>query len=268
MSFFMRNLTIGVAAAAAAMLIAMNAASAAPQILAVAASNQPIPFTCTDGVCEVEVSAMCLQKERRFPDSQTVYRPHDDQSFALVARDAEGNERRIVAADVLTIRSKRSFTAVRISVAEQTLKNLGIETAALEIAGGASLIPEDVAGDWFPQTADDIARATGPLRQLAAGWLDAGDDRAEASRLVSTVLNGLPDGYKVAQSTYEQAWLSAEAARRDDMSAEAFDQARAIYERCLGGSPYGNYRQCLEKNHDAVLFRMNTEYWDAVKTGS
>lgn len=249
-------------------LIASTSATAAPQILAVAASNTPMPFHCEDGICEVEVSAMCLQEKRRYPDPQTVYTPHDDQSFTLVYTDADGKEHRVVAGDAVEIRSKRSFTAVRVTIPESTVAKLGAEELALHVAGGASLIPEAVAHDFYPQTDIEIAEATGPLRSMAAGWLDAGGDRAEASRLVSDVLNGLPDEHQLPLSIYEAAWLSAEEQRGDTLSPGALEQARAIYDRCHQTAIQGNYRRCLEKGHDATLYRMNIEYWDAVKAGS
>ena len=258
----------GLAAGAGFLLFGMGAAHAAPQILAVAASNAPLPFHCENGVCEVEVSAMCLQENRRFPDPHTVYTPHDDQSFTLVYTNEEGEEQRVVAGDLLTIRSKRSFTAVRVVVPESALGSLGAGELSLHVAGGASLIPQAVDGDFYPQTAVEITRATGPYRDQAAGWLDSGDDRAEASRLVSQVLNELPNEYRMPQSTYEAAWATAEDQRREIMTSGALEHARAIYNQCLETSLHGDYRRCLEKGHDATLYRMNVEYWDSLKAGS
>ncbi|MEQ8664922.1 MAG: hypothetical protein RIC16_04280 [Rhodospirillales bacterium] len=267
MTMLARCLT-ALALGAAVIVLSPGSAAAAPQILAVAQSDQPLEFRCEDGVCEVEMSAMCLQEARRYPDSQTVYKPFDDQSFTLVVRADDGTERRIVAGDNVTIRSKRSFTAIRITMAEETLAALGGTNAAVHVSGGASLVPEAVAGDFYPQTEADIARATGPLRQLAAGWLDAGGDRAQASRLLSAAINAMPHDFKSSEAVYEAAWTEAESGKATAMTDEALAKARLIYDRCHQTAIYGNYRQCLEKGHDSMMYRMNIEYWDAVKTGS
>lgn len=259
---------LGAVALTTAAMLAPTSATAAPQILAVAASSSPMPFHCEDGVCEIEVSAMCLQENRRFPDSQTVYTPHEDQSFTLVFETAEGEQRRVIAGDLVTIRSKRSFTAVKVAFPEEALADMGTESVSLQIAGGASLIPAEEAHDFYPQTETDIAHATGPLRELAAGWLDAGGDRAEASQLVSQVLNTLPDEDELSANAFETAWTVAEDQRRDEMTPGALEYARTIYEQCQDAGASRNYRQCLEKGHDTTLYRMNVEYWAAVKAGS
>ena len=51
----------------AASLMGMSTAAATPQMLAVAALENPQNLVCENGVCSVELSAICLQKNRRFP---------------------------------------------------------------------------------------------------------------------------------------------------------------------------------------------------------
>ena len=41
----------------------MNA-NAAPQMLGVVASAEPMPLRCEGGVCSIELSSFCLEKER------------------------------------------------------------------------------------------------------------------------------------------------------------------------------------------------------------
>lgn len=256
----------------AAMIVGLGsgAAFAAPQILAVAASNAPIPFHCEDGVCEVEVSAMCLQEDRRFPDSQTAYTPHDAQSFTLVYEDAAGNQHRVVAGDMLTIRSKRSFTAVRVSLPEDVVETLGAGDLRLDVAGGASLVPDRIAHDFYPQTETDIAEATGPLREMAAGWLDANDDRTHTSRLISGLLNDLPRSGSLDTTVIEDTWDRV-SALVDNVDPGVMSAAGDVLNRCAGlhaGDNASTVRRCLERNHDGLLYQMNVEYWEAVKAGS
>jgi hypothetical protein len=54
-----------------------SGAFAAPQILAVLATGEPVPLTCVKGVCEAEFSAMCLQWARAMPEPGTAYAPVD-----------------------------------------------------------------------------------------------------------------------------------------------------------------------------------------------
>ena len=265
---FTKNFGSHLVTIAATVMLTWNGASAAPQILAVAASQQPIPFVCHAGVCEVEVSAMCLQEKRRYPDTQTVYSPHDRQSFVLVIRDADGKERRRVVDDTVTIRSKRTFTAVRFSLNEGLLKGSGGTEVALAIAEEASLVPEAVEGDRYPQTPTDIALATETLGQIAAGWLDTEDEGRVASRLVNAVLNNLPRQSSIDAATYRSAWEHVENRSTEELGEDAVRRAQSVYEHCDKAAVSGQYRHCLEKVHDAALYRMNIEYWRAIKTGS
>jgi len=47
--------------------IALSPAQAAPQILGLIASADPVPMTCVDGTCTAELSSVCLQQHRPTP---------------------------------------------------------------------------------------------------------------------------------------------------------------------------------------------------------
>ena len=64
---------------------------AAPQILAVLATAEPVPLTCVKGICEAEFSTMCLQRGRAMPYPGTAYAPADPGNIILVIRRADGS---------------------------------------------------------------------------------------------------------------------------------------------------------------------------------
>src|SRR3546814_14945149 len=63
---------------------------------------------------------------------------------------------------------------------------------AVEVGPTVSLIPEAVAGDTDPQTAEEIALATGPLRNVAARLFDSAGQSADAARTTTLLTNRLP----------------------------------------------------------------------------
>ena len=91
-------------------------ALAAPQILAVLATDTGIPFTCADGVCEAELSAFCLQRNRPAPDFGTAYVPAAPGVFTLVVTDANGEERRLPAAEHVAFFEHRRYTAAELEL--------------------------------------------------------------------------------------------------------------------------------------------------------
>ncbi len=178
-------------AVALAAALPHKSALAAPQILAVLASDAGIPLTCTEGVCAADLSAFCLQRDRPAPDFGTVYVPAAPGAFTLVVTDANGGERRLPAAEHVTFMEHRGFTAVSARMPEDALAGLGAVSAAIEVGADASLVPVPRAGDPDPLTADEIAHAAGPLRVLATRIVDGSPD-AEAARLIASMANALP----------------------------------------------------------------------------
>ncbi|MEK9722675.1 MAG: hypothetical protein VW405_04210 [Rhodospirillaceae bacterium] len=66
------------------------AAQAAPQIIGVVATAQPLPVQCADGVCTAEVSGVCLQEKRPAPPEGTAYRAHGTATLTLTVRTPDG----------------------------------------------------------------------------------------------------------------------------------------------------------------------------------
>lgn len=146
-------------------------AQAAPQILAVAATDVPQPLHCEDGVCAAEFSSFCLQKQRSNPRPGTVYYPVSEQSFALSYDDESGTRLTIEGADLVRFTSNRGFTSVLAAIDEKALRDLGATNPTLEVADSATLVPAPEAGDSNPITAEEVAMAIRTLRPMADQWL-------------------------------------------------------------------------------------------------
>ena len=67
-------------------------ALAAPQILAVAATELPLPLTCEAGECRVELTTICLQEERASPNPGAGYYVHGDRFFEITGLTETGQE--------------------------------------------------------------------------------------------------------------------------------------------------------------------------------
>src|SRR3546814_2176948 len=61
----------------------------------------------------------------------------------------------------------------------------------VEVGPAVSLIPEAVAGDTDPQTAEEIALATGPLRNVAERIFDSAGQSADPDRITALLINSL-----------------------------------------------------------------------------
>jgi len=253
-----------------AVLFFTPAAIAAPQVLAVAATQEPLDFQCYNGVCEVELSAMCLQKRRRFPTSDNVYHANDNHGFTLILRGAAGGESRIPAGDLISLRSKRSFTAVAVRIPQSDLESLGASGVALEVAEGISLVPETTEFDMYPFIDGEVENAAGPLRTLASGWLSGDDEATVAVRMVNRLINNIPLRDRMASAQRMSLWQDV-FPTSDPLSNDGASRAYELYDGCLAGTEdtsSQNLRSCLEMKHDSMIYHMNKQFWVAAETGS
>src|SRR5262245_51461091 len=73
-------------------------ASAAPQVLALMTSDQPIPLACNDSECSALVGTFCLQRDRDIPVYGQPYEANLPERLTLSLLDAKGAVRQIEAA--------------------------------------------------------------------------------------------------------------------------------------------------------------------------
>ncbi|MFQ5985372.1 MAG: hypothetical protein ACE5LL_07645 [Alphaproteobacteria bacterium] len=248
---------------AAAIFVPFAGAGAAPQALGLVATNAPVPLVCFAGECTAQLSAFCLQQARELPTLGTEYRPVGD-AFNLIAIAADGRVRKLPGAAYLTITSRRSFTAVRISMSQRTLTGLGAVRAAVEVGTKISLVPVSLSSDPSPSSPEEIAVAIGPLRALGDRLVDNGGPEADAVRLVNRVINALPDLGRVGTEVGDQVWRETIAQQENAAgvagAAEAYGKCRRRVEQRF----YYNLRRCLELEHDELILRLNRRYWRAI----
>ncbi|MCX7356383.1 MAG: hypothetical protein NTY59_16510 [Alphaproteobacteria bacterium] len=256
--------------ALAFLLLPCAAAQAAPQILALLATDSPVPLDCRDGQCTALLTAICLQKDRVPPAPETAYGPIGiAQNLKLVVTGSDGRAREVAGKDEMTIVSQRNFLSVRVTVPQETMARLGATALAVSVGKGVSLLAAPIPNDPNPQTEKEIARTTDTLRNEAA-WLDDPNDAySSQARIANRVLSMLPTHGAVE---------SAEARRAFDQVARAnagkpgMKEFGALYKKCedtQGWSIYGrNMRECVESWHDSLMMERNVEYWERTGAGS
>ena len=238
-------------------------ALAAPQILAVLATDTGVPFTCRNGLCRAELSTYCLQRERPAPNAGTVYHPAVSDDFTLSVKTASGKTRNLPAAKHVAFVEARGFMAITAVIEERQLKRLGSLNAVLRIGEQASMLPEAIPDDPNPLSAKEIAYATKSLRQHAKGIVDD-QPGAMAARLLTRVMNTMPNEGQINPGDDGQLWRDAIGEEIPNLKGLA--PARNAYDRCFRGSQaraYGGVRRCLEFRHDEFIRSLNVDYWES-----
>ncbi len=249
--------------------LASGQAQAASQILGIVASNGlPTPLHCEDGTCVGHFSTFCLQDNRPAPPAESVYQLlPGDGSLTVIATLADGRTLRLPANDLLAIHTRIGFTSVRMSLPESQMKALGAVSLAVDVAPMTAILPRPVADDPNPQSAEEIALATGPVRRLAERSFESRGDSADAARLASLVINLLPEDEPQTAPGRHALWTRALAlaSSRIALSPGGIDEARNIYSSCeisVASKSSFNLRSCMELHHADLMAVTNRKFWD------
>ena len=266
----MPKLILSIAMAAAAW-IGLSAAPtlAASQVLGLVASNGlPTPLRCQDGTCIGHFSAFCLQEQRPAPSANSEYLLAPGGALTLIATMADGRTLRLPGSDLLTIRTRIGFTSVRMSLPDEKLKSLGAVAVAVEVAPMTSLLPRPVTGDPDPQSAQEIALATGPMRRAAEKPFEKPGDAADAARLSSLMINLLPEDEPQTADGRDALWNQALLLASSSLSLNpaGVDDAHRIYSNCeisLASKSSFNLRSCMEIHHADLMAQTNRDFWNS-----
>ncbi len=245
-------------------------AQAAPQILALMASNEPMPLTCRDGACAVELTTFCLQEDRASPAKGTVYTLFGGEGVRFVATAADGRETPLVVEPAsLRITSERTHMSVRLSIPVTLLRERGYSRVAALVGEGSTLIPAPAPGDRRPLSEADIALASGPLRTLASRLVDRGGPIAGAAMLTNRLRNALPWNGRSEPERDDALWSEVFGQAPATSDRDAMGLARQAYDECLWRSRASvlTMRECLGALHDSFVGSLNTKYWDETKFG-
>jgi len=244
-----------------------HVALAAPQILGLVASADPLPLNCERGICATQASSFCLQKWRLSPPAGTEFTVANNTGLRLIATTNDGVQVTVINPK-MSIVASRGHTSVELSVDVDWMAARGYRSAQLEIGPKVSLIPVAVANDPRPQTAHDIKIATGPLRALGDKMVDqlgsASGTALGAARLLNRVASALPKLGRSDENIREKAWdAGMKGVRRANARQRA--TARGEFKHCFAATRggYTSLRQCLGSRHDILVGKMNDRYWAA-----
>lgn len=245
---------------AAGLVLTATAATAAPQVLGIVASNGPMPMACDDDECSAIVSTFCLQRWRSIPPYGAPYEPSHPERLTMTLIMADGSTRDVPAAPHLRFTGYDRYSAARMSVPRATIDALGAIDVAVTIGTGLSLVPVPQAGDGDPQTDDELRAAIGPLRIAAAKYLDGENVQIDAARMMASLLTTLPSRRTIRDDSSKlwQETFGDEAAAGRDPAAVA--RGRGAYERC--SSSEESLRLCLIHKHRAFLESQNDQFWE------
>ena len=246
----------------------IGGAQAAPQILGVVASHGPILLNCTNDGCRADLSTFCLQQSRDNPARGQIYVPVKGADIVLSGTNRRGREVRLSATPYLEFSTDRGFTAIEITLPPEKLAELGLFEIAVDIGKGVSLVPVAAADDK-PQTADEIAIATGPFREQGIEFFDRIGETGDSIRLTNQMINALPArGHSINDSSGRvlEAAIATDAGQAS--SIEGIALVRMLYATCqekVNAIHYfENMRSCLESAHDQLVANTNVDLWGSL----
>jgi hypothetical protein len=244
--------------------------AAAPQALALVATQGSTTLICDGAQCAAEFSAFCLQKDRASPPRGTPYQLVGGGALKLVGTTREGKTKTLDPVSALAFHSLRTHVAVRVAVAETALRRHGLTAVSVEIGENVTLSPIPVMGDANPQDEIGMAAAAGPLRAVGTRIVDSNGDRMAAARLTSRLINDLNAKPLPNRDVARTLWTRA-AGKNAQASAAANRMARGALNLCqfaVERRGIGEIKGCLQQHHDKFVDFLNANYWKAVGAGT
>lgn len=241
-------------------------ARAEPQVLALLATGEATPLRCAGGECFAEFTAFCTEPERKSPYHLTGYRLIEGaDDVEIVAATAAGAPVAIPAARHLRFTSIRGFAAVRVSIDESVLHEMGAARAGLRVGRRVALAPVPSPAYNRPHEPGEIALAAGPRRARGEAIVDEGGVPRQIAALANRLINALPEKGKVGEARRRDLWnttVSATDAGRYSRGAVA--AAKDGYETCLDSLAENDeytLRGCLGRLHDTHIWTLTQRYW-------
>ena len=242
----------------------------APQILALVATDAPLPLHCSAGMCKVEVSGVCLQEHRKAPEAGTAYRVTNEAGLTLVVQDGKGRTRAMAVDKLVQIRSLRLFNSLSISLPHELIENLGedIVSASLSVAPMTTLLPEAEAGDPNPLSEKEIRETTGRLRALAEDAIGHDQVNLQATRILNHMINRLPADTPVGAeglANLRDHKMIAKAAAEMPKAAKLINRALDGCREKLRVERTPHLRACLSNEHDILNSNTTQNVWRSLR---
>ncbi len=264
---------IGLAGFVLAALITFgsSAAPAAPQALALVATEDRVGLVCQGSVCSAEFTTFCLQPDRFAPSSGTRYRLGQGAAVQLIGTTRDGRQTTLDPQEHLRFESMRAHVALRISMSLGAMDELDLRTAEVAVGQNVFLLPVPEPGDAEPITESEIAVLTGALRPLGARIVDTNERHMTAARITNRMINLLPPSNETGESVDHTLWRQAvDGIGQGQLSPDAAKMSRGALAFCrfaVERAASTSLRRCLQTEHDGFIRILNSEYWDAAKTG-
>lgn len=257
------TMLLGLAAqAAAAQTLIAVPRHEGPQALGVVATREAVPVTCADGRCTAFLGAFCLEEKVLPPDHGTAYRANRAGDVVLTVTDTSGRTRRLDSAETMTIHSHLGFNALKIVLKPETVAAHGAMQLAIEVAERAAVLPVEEKVAVAP---DNRALATGAHRAVAESVFERAEERADAARLTTNMINALPERGDIPDALRRVLWERVIGPRtRAGMTPAGVEKARSMFNACnrtVDTSLRVNLRDCLEVRHNDVMRELNDEFW-------
>ncbi len=267
---------LGILAAALPLTLApLFGAQAAPQVLVLVATAQPVELTCANGQCSAEFTSLCLQEHRAQPAKGTPYAAFNTAAVHVIGERHNGSTVTLPLTPDPAFTAERGHTAVKVSVPVSWLHDRDLAAVHVKMDDLVTLLPVAVADDPAPLTDGDIELAAGPLTRTAAFVLDGRAAEVDAARLTAAAINALAArGSRLTAGDRAALWDTVVAPRIDAAGAGAARPgatlARETFAQCSASTLAGplRLRECLGAAHDMLIGPVNTAYWDTVKIGS
>ncbi len=257
---------------ACAAFVAAGQATAAPQLLALIATDRPAALQCDASACRVELPTLCLQPERRAPEAGRSYRVADGQSVVLSGRTSDGEKVSVALSREIRFQARRTHVTVEATIAREVLNRHGLVEAGIGVGEAVTVVPLAASGDERPQTAGEIARAIGDRRAIATALVDRDAERMPAVHLTNRLINLLPAKGRADPRMRRLLWSRAlDDVRRRGTPAAALERARFNVEHCTAAADNGrarSLRHCLQGFNDDTMEYLNVDLENALKTGS
>ena len=258
-------------AAALVVTVAGVKSYAAPQILGLLASAEPIQMNCQDGTCVAEVSSFCMQPHRSNPGDNVAYRAAAAGDLSLVFAGPDGERIEVPARKFANIVTARSFSAIRVSLPAAVLKQLGSTRVLLKVGKRASVVPVAEANDPKPLSAAEIAYVTGPFRNAVAEAHKKSGDRAEMVELTNRLINALGANYRYQTPARRAAVWDEVVGRKAAPGSAARDWLKQNFDACrrYAADGYGDpLAICLQQFHDTAGMEFTAKAWKLYRGGS
>jgi hypothetical protein len=244
--------------------------SAAPQILGMVATVEPIPLTCSEGICQAEITTVCLQEHRDAPMPGRAYKAGVGTEITLNILGQSGQQKSIAVSQKISITARRHYTSVVLSMPENALRKFGKGAASISVGALASAVPVPRNSDKTPLTAVEIEKYTGPLREIARTVFEQDNLNVKTTQVLNHLINRLPDGFANDEASFDKSWAALNNKKERKMTPAVKQASSKITETCryeFNVGVYATMRSCLEQQHDVLASETNDKVWQAMKPG-